>query len=513
MPSIALSDSTTTASGYLLVLAVILPVIGLLLAFLLGGRRAEQIALGLMPIGLCLAAAIAFGVWRADGVLVYVLGGWSPPLGVALRADGFSAVMLVTTALIVTAAAFFARANFSTPLDLTEARAPLSFWTLLLALWAALNCVFLGGDLFNLYVALELLTFAAVPIVCLDGQAATLKAALRYLLFALFGSVLYLLGIALLYGAYGALDIVVLSQRVRPEAALWVAMALMTAGLAAKTALVPLYLWLPPAHAGAPPAGSAMLSALVVKASFFIAVRLWFHVMSPLPREAAMQILAALGAGAIIFGSVLALRQERLKLLIAYSTVAQIGYLFLMFPLAAGEHPWTDAAWTGGVLQAVSHAFAKAAMFLAAGLIAETLGHDRIAGLRGAGRLMPMTIFAFGLGGLSLMGLPPSGGFVAKWLLLTAAVESGQWLWALAMLAGGLLAGAYVFRVLAPALASANANEPSPRPSPGRGREAAALALALFAMLIGFAPPALFELIQIGRPQIARPVTTIVTSR
>jgi multicomponent Na+:H+ antiporter subunit D len=152
--------------------------------------------------------------------------------------------------------------------------------------------------------------------------------------------------------------------------------------------------------------------------------------------------------------------------------------------------------WSGGLLQTLSHAFAKAAMFLAAGLIAESIGHDRIAELRGVGRAMPMTVFAFGLGGLSLMGLPPSGGFAAKWLLLKAAVESGQWLWAVVILAGGLLAGGYIYRVLAPALASGSAPLRAPAQ---RSREAVALALALFATLLGFAPPAFYDLLQIGR--------------
>ena len=181
-----------------------------------------------------------------------------------------------------------------------------------------------------------MLTFAAVPLVCLDGRAETFQAALRYLLFALLGSVLYLAGTVLIYGAYGTLDIVLLSQRIRPEPVTIIAAALMTAGLLAKTALFPLHLWLPPAHASAPAAASAVLSALVVKGPFFIAVRLWFDVMPNFPAPAARQLLAALGAAAIVFGSILALRQTRLKLLIAYSTLAQIGYLFLMFPLGTG---------------------------------------------------------------------------------------------------------------------------------------------------------------------------------
>ena len=244
-----------TAGGFLLVLAIVLPAAGVLLSLALGGRQAERIALAAMPAGLAVALAIAADVWQSRTPLHYLVGGWAPPLGIALRADGLSAMMLVTTALVICAIGLFAREGFSAPAGAQEARAPLVFWTLLLGVWAALNAVWLGGDLFNLYVALELLTFGAVPLVSLDGRAETLAAALRYLLFALLGSVLYLLGAALLYGAYGTLDIVLLSGRVRAEPVVWVAVALMTAGLMAKTALFPLHLWLPPAHAGAPAAG------------------------------------------------------------------------------------------------------------------------------------------------------------------------------------------------------------------------------------------------------------------
>jgi formate hydrogenlyase subunit 3/multisubunit Na+/H+ antiporter MnhD subunit len=485
----------STPGGFLLVLALVLPVMGVLLGLVLGGRHVERIALVLMPIGLVLALAIAAAVLRADAALVYVIGGWAPPLGLALRADGLSAAMMLTTAVVIGATTLFARADFATPQHMHEARAPLTFWTLLLGVWAALNAVLLGDDLFNLFVALELLTFAAVPLVCLDGSAETLRAALRYLLFALLGSVLYLLGVALMYGAYGTLDIVLLSGLVRAGPTTVVAASLMTAGLLAKAALFPLHLWLPPAHAGAPAPASAMLSSLVVKGAFVIIVRLWFDVMSGLPSYAAMQILATLGAAAIVFGSALALQQARLKLLVAYSTVAQIGYLFLMFPLAtsaAGQ----ASAWTGGILQAISHACAKAAMFMAAGLMAQALGHDRIAGLGGIGRVLPMTVLAFGLGGLSLMGLPPSGGFAAKWLLLSAAIDSGQWWWGLVIVAGGLLTGGYVFRVLGPAMADARVLTCAPV---ARHRELVVLALALVSMALGLLPLASFGILQIGR--------------
>jgi formate hydrogenlyase subunit 3/multisubunit Na+/H+ antiporter MnhD subunit len=154
------------------------------------------------------------------------------------------------------------------------------------------------------------------------------------------------------------------------------------------------------------------------------------------------------------------------------------------------------------VLQAISHAFAKAAMFMAAGLIAEALGHDRIARLAGVGRALPITVFAFGLGGLSLMGLPPSGGFIAKAMLLTAAVSEGQWWWAVVVLAGGLLAGGYVFVVLARALA--DPIEPLRLLATASvRRQGVVLAVALCAILLGLVPLRPWELLQIGRPVLA----------
>ena len=505
----AFSSQASDPGGIFLVLALVLPVAGILLAFLAGGRHARGITLVLSLAGLGIAAAIVAGVWRSGDALTYASGGWAPPLGVKLRADGLSAAMIAVTAIVVLAAGLYAPSGFRVPRGGPETRASFSFWILLLAVWAAMNAVFLGSDLFNLYVALELVTFAGVPLVSLSGGATTLTAALRYMLFALIGSVLYLLGTVLLYGNYGTLDISLLSERVRPGPALWFTVALMTAGLAAKTALFPLHIWLPPAHSGAPPAASALLSALVVKASFFLVVRLWFDVAGGLTGEMAGQILGAMGAGAILVGGVVALRQARLKLLIAYSTVAQLGYLFLMFPLAAGagaSESGVNIALTGGMFQAVAHAFAKAAMFMAAGLIAEALGHDRIAGLRGIGRALPVTSFAFGLAALSLIGVPPTGGFVTKWFLLTASATTGQWWWAVVILAGGLLAGGYMFRVLSPVLTDGE----SPlilRAPVSRFREIVVLSLALCALLLGVFPQKPAKLLQLGR---AHPAVVIL---
>ncbi|HEY1364036.1 MAG TPA: proton-conducting transporter membrane subunit [Xanthobacteraceae bacterium] len=480
----------STDGGLLLVLAVLVPAVGVLASVVLGGRSARRLALAALPLGIAIAIATAAAFIRSGAPVVYLLGGWAPPLGVALRADALSVVMLLVVAVVICGIAIYAGDELGTPPGVKEARAPFTFWTLLLAIWASLDLVLVSADLFTLYVALELLTFAAVPLVSLDGRGETLRAALRYLLFALLGSLFYLLGTVLLYGGYGTLDIALLGARIRPEPVACTAAALMTAGLLAKTALLPLHLWLPPAHAGAPAPASATLSALVIKGSWFLVVRLWFGALPELSPAAAGQVLGGLGAAAIVLGSIVALRQERLKLLVAYSTVAQIGYLFLMFGLAfepASARLVDGGALSGGVLQAAAHATAKAAMFMSAGLIYAALGHDRIAGLGGAARALPVTVTAFAVAGVALIGVPPSGAYLAKDLLLGAADQTGQWWWAIALQCGAFLTGGYVVLVLAHALA------PGTEPVVMRARvsrisELAALLLALCSLLLGLFP-------------------------
>jgi formate hydrogenlyase subunit 3/multisubunit Na+/H+ antiporter MnhD subunit len=479
----------TTPGGWLLPVAVLAPFVGVLAGLALGGRGAQRVAALLLPIGLAVAAGIAWTLVQTGGTVVYLLGGWEPPLGIALRADGLSAAMLLAVAVVICGIGVYARADFGTPAGTAEKRAPFAFWLLLLAVWGSLNLVFVSGDLFTLYVALELLTFSGVPLVCLDGRGETLRAALRYLLFALAGSLLYLLGAVLLYGGYGTLDIALLAGRIRPEPIAWAAAALMTVGLLAKTALFPLHIWLPPAHAGAPAAASAVLSALVIKGSWFLVVRLWFDAMPGVVTLPAAQLLAGLGAAAIVVGSVVALRQERLKLLVAYSTIAQIGYLFLMFPLAfdAGGHALVHgAALTGGLLQAISHATAKAGMFMAAGLVYAALGHDRIADLGGLARRMPVTVLTFAISGLALMGVLPSGAYLAKKLLLESADSSGQWWWTIVLQGGAAFTAGYVVLVLTNALRRPSAPVRLAK-RVSRLSEYAALALALCSLLLAFA--------------------------
>jgi len=318
-------------------------------------------------------------------------------------------------------------------------------------LLAAMNALFLSADIFNLYVTLEMISFAAVGLVAAKGGTEPVAAALRYLLTSLLGSGAYLFGVVLLYGAYGSVSLSVLAPLIENDApeAVMLAAALMVTGLVLKTALFPFHFWLPPAHGGAPAPVSALLSALVIKASFYLIVRLWFTLFLPLATPAAAQLLGGLGTGAILWGSVMALRQTRLKMLVAYSTVAQVGYLFLFFPLVTNTVPdATQSAFQGAVLQALAHGMAKAAMFAAAGSMILSAGRDEITQLGGISARLPLTLFTFALAGVTLMGLPPSAGFLAKWLLIDGAITSGQWGWIAVMVTGSLLTAAYVFKVL-----------------------------------------------------------------
>lgn len=421
---------------------ILLPLLWACLAFVLGPGRGKWLAITGLAAQTGLAFDLAQKVGAGETAISHAIGGWGAPLGIDLAADGLSEAMLLLTQCVALPLAVYASAYYKRD-DAMGAH----FWPLAGFLIAGLNALYLSADLFNIYVTLELVGLAAVGLVAAGGGAQQVAAALRYLFATLVGSVLYLLGVALIYGAYGTVSIAVLTPLVTSEAPhlIWIAGGLMLIGLMLKTALFPFHFWLPPAHGGAPAPVSALLSALVVKASFYLILRLWIGPFAPL--TAATEWLAwlptLLGTLAIFWASWRAIRAERLKLLIAYSTVAQLGYLFLIFPLLTG-----NGAIQAGVMQAFAHGLAKAGMFVAAGVLIKATGQDTVAGLAGAVERLPITLSAFGLAGMTLMGLPPSSGFLAKWQLIEAALDRGYWWLVMVVLAGGLLAAVYVFRVL-----------------------------------------------------------------
>ena len=215
----------------------------------------------------------------------------------------------------------------------------------------------------------------------------------------------------------------------------------------------------------------------MVKASFYLILRLWLGPLQALLPAFAWG-MALLGAAAIFWGSWQAIRAVRLKHLIAYSTVAQLGYLFLIFPLLTNP-----TALKAGVMQIFAHGLAKAGMFAAAGVMIKATGQDTVAGLAGAVERLPVTLFAFGLAGMTLMGLPPSSGFLAKWQIIEAALAQGYWIIAVVALAGGLLAAVYVFRVLRQAFMLAP--EGRAVAAVPRALEWSAFALAAASVLLG----------------------------
>jgi multicomponent Na+:H+ antiporter subunit D len=347
---------------------ILLPLLWATLAFVAADRHGPRLAIaGLLGQLLC-AALLAQDVAQ-HGSIGHLAGGWAEPLGIRLFADGLSAVMLLLTQFVALALLLYARSYFS------QATPP-AFWPLTGFLIAGMNALFLSGDLFNLYVTLELVGLAAVGLVAAGGGAAQIAAALRYLLATLVGSGAYLFGVALLYGSYGTVSASLLGDLINAQAplAVWLAAGLMLGGLLLKTALFPFHFWLPPAHGGAPAPVSALLSALVVKASFYLFLRLWLGPFAALTEAQPWlaQLPAALGATAILWGSWQAIRADRLKMLVAYSTVAQLGYLFLIFPLLGTG----ILALQAGILQLTAHGLAKAAMFIAAGTLIKVSGRN-----------------------------------------------------------------------------------------------------------------------------------------
>jgi formate hydrogenlyase subunit 3/multisubunit Na+/H+ antiporter MnhD subunit len=468
------------------VMLILLPLTGGMGAFL-WPRRSVPIGLTAVFGAAAAAAGLAY-VIAQRGAYHHPVGGWGAPLGIDLYADALSLAMLIMTALVALGISVYSTRYFD------EENAG-RFWPLWLLTLAGLNALFLSADVFNFYVTLELIGLGAVALTALAGRADALVGATRYLLAALLGSMTYLLGVAFLYHGFGGVDLFLLAKHTEPSPFAWAALGLIGTGLMLKTALFPLHFWLPSAHSSAAAPVSALLSALVIKAAFYILFRIGLAVFGGFELETVLVLISVLGAAAVLWGSVAALLQRRLKLMIAYSTIAQVGYLFLALGFALGHHA---AAFQATVYLALSHAFAKSAMFLVAGNLIRFDGHDSIKELKQIVLHLPVSATAFALAGVSIIGLPPSGGFVGKWLLLEAALAQGQWAVAVVVIAGSLLAAAYVFKVLGFTFTRTPIAQAPRRLPPAM--EWSALFLAFAALLMGLIPSALPAFIETAAP-------------
>lgn len=470
----------------LLPLVVLVPLVAAMIVAVLPPRARPGLTIGASIVTGAVVAMIGAEV-ASTGPVRIELAGWTPPLGIALVADGPSIAMLALGTLVVLAAVVVGA------LDARLIGGP-AFWPLVGVALAAVNGVLVAGDLFSIYVLLELLTLAAVGLVALGGKKANAPA-LRYLFVAVTGSLFYLLAVALVYGQTGALDLATAAARMPDGVAAAAVIALIAVGMAAKMALFPLHSWLPVAHPAAPAAVSALLSALVIKASLFVLWRV-FSLLGPTSDLTPLLATAVAAAGAVgvVWGGILALRRDRLKTVIAYSTVAQVGYLVLMLPLL-GVTGGAEAAWSGGIVLAVAHGLAKAAMFLAAGSLVMAYGDDRLEGLHGALSRMPLTVATIGVAGVSLAGLPPALGFVGKWQLLQGALAEGTWWWVAVLLVGGLLTFAYTGRMIAAMFNVPGEDPPPPHDTPRRGLAVVPFALAAVSLVLGLFPGPLVDLL------------------
>jgi formate hydrogenlyase subunit 3/multisubunit Na+/H+ antiporter MnhD subunit len=423
-----------------LLVAVPLSLAMLALLNLLAPRR--QVGLGLVAILACLALlapAILDGA-----VIVIALGGWEPPLGIVWRLDLPAMLMLTMTAIVASVASLALLAERETVQDSY-------LWPLWWLMWAGLNALLLSQDLFNLYVTLEVVTLAGVGLVARSPHDPYGSAALRYLLASLLASLLYLLGVALLYGQTGRLDIGLVDELMQDGASGRLAAILITLGLLIKSAMVPLHTWLPSAHARAQSPVSAMLSAVVVAVTLYVLWRLWLAPLAQLD-TAQHQWLALTGAVAMTWGGIQAALQARLKLLIAWSTLSQSGYAMLLLGLNANAS-WPQRigdpspAFHGALQILLAHGLAKAALFIAAGAIIAAHGHDRLSRLIGDAGRLPLAWLAIALASVSLLGIPPTGGFFGKWWLVQGALENRHPAIAVAVLMGTFFTAACLWRL------------------------------------------------------------------
>lgn len=476
----------------LMALLVLIPLVTAVLVYLVKRDWVQEVlVLTAMAVQLFVAFQLA-GWVVAEGPQLTRLGGHPLPLAIALRADGLASLMVGLTAVVCAATAVYVHgwAAMQPPARGQGMR------TLLLILCSGMTALFLADDLFNLYVTLEVATLSAVALVILSPKRVAAEAALRYLIMAMLGSIFYLLAVALVYAQTGTLAMQRLSGELPPTMVFQISLLLMTAGLGIKAALFPMHAWLPAAHSAAPSPASALLSALVAKGAVYLILRIWTGPFVGVWTPWAAQGLAAIGIAGTFYASAQALRQVSIKRVVAYSTVAQLGYLPMLMAL---PHP---DAWLGAAYLAMSHGLAKAAMFLAAGNLIAVYGNDRIDRIGGAGRRMGANTLALGIAAISLIGLPPSGGFLAKWWLIHAALMSNQWWWAVALLAGSLMTAGYLLRLFSNAMREL---EPTERravmvgPPLRQSMLWPPLVLAVMAIGVSFFGVPLCRLITVGR--------------
>jgi len=388
-------------------------------------------------------SAALLGEVAGGGVISYAVGSWAPPWGIEYRIDSVNAFLLVLVSLIASVVVIYCR-------DSVEAEvAPEQhylFYTMYVLCLAGLLGIAATGDGFNLFVFLEISSLSSYVLIALGRDRRALMASYQYLIMGTIGATFIVIGVGLLFLMTGTLNLADMATRLpgvtdtRPVLA---ALAFLTVGISLKLALFPLHLWLPNAYAYAPSAVTAFLAATATKVSVYVLLRFYYSVFGESAIFSALpmgEILLMLSLAAMFIASIVAIFQQDIKRLFAYSSVAQIGYITLGVSLD------NMTGLTGGIVHLFNHALTKGALFLLLGGIALRVGAVRFDAIGGIGRVMPLTSFGIVIGGLSLIGVPGTVGFVSKWYLVLAAFEVGAWWLAALIVLSSLLAVIYVWR-------------------------------------------------------------------
>ena len=407
-------------NDFLVLLPILLPLTGSAVALLLRKQRRLQAAWSLAAMlgGLAASAWLLARVWSSGQPVVFQSGGWLAPFGISLVGDLLSAMMAVMSQVVLSLGIVYALGSRD-----KVVRYP-AFHTVFLTLATGLTGAMLAGDLFNLFVFAELLVFSGTILTAASDDRLGAEAAFKYFYMSLLASAFLLLAIGSLYVSYGTLSMAGLAMRIasNPSAPLlWVAIALLLATFMIKSAVTPFHFWQPDFHTASPTAVSAMLSSVVVKLGVygFLRMTTLLFVEQAAPVRGLLLVLGLLG---IVYGGLGAIGTYNAKRMLAYSTLAQVG--FILVAIGWGSHQALAAA----LVFAFNHSLIKAALLMLAGAVAsrapvKTAAFDVVTGL---GKYMPLAGVLFFVGGLALMGIPPTNGFISKMMLFGSGIEAGH---------------------------------------------------------------------------------------
>ena len=472
---------------HLAALVVIVPLLSAPIVVLLRPRGLAWAAATVTSLtGFAIAIALTAGVLNGQNYS-YSMGSWPAPYGIVLSVDALSAIVLLVVTGASTIALLAGRLSLNEEID--EERQPLFFsaWMLVLA---GLVGIVVSADAFNIFVFMEISSLASYVLIAGGPDRRALPAVFKYLVMGTIGATFYLIGVGLIYMMTGTLNLADMELRIHTVAdqnPILVAAGFITVGLALKAAVFPLHAWLPNAYTYAPHIVTVFLAACATKVSLYVLLRFDFFVFQQNLTGHDLQFsyfLIPLAILAILIGSGIALFERNLKRLLAYSSIAQIGYIML------GASLVSIAGVTASVLHIFNHALAKGALFLAATCLAMSCSGMRLKDIAGAARSMPWTMGAFVLAGLSLIGVPGTAGFISKWYLITAVLSQGAVGIALAavIVVSSLMAVVYVWRVIEHAyFRTAPENGPPLREAP-RELLAATWVAALANLYFGLAP-------------------------